>query len=62
VYQLTSEDSYKDYVQDLVADEYLGFRDQWVAATFGGNANKKAKYTSSMLPILGGRDDNHPRV
>ena len=50
VYQLTSEDSYKDYVQDLVADEYLGFRDQWVAATFGGNAEAKAKYTTETLP------------
>jgi glutathione S-transferase len=50
VYQLTSEDSYKDYVQDLVADEYLGFRDQWVAATFGGNADEKAKYSTETLP------------
>jgi glutathione S-transferase len=51
VYQLTSEDSYKDYVQDLVADEYLGFRDQWVAATFGGNAEEKAKYSTEKLPV-----------
>jgi glutathione S-transferase len=51
VYQLTSEDPYKDYVQDLVADEYLGFRDQWVATTFGGNDETKAKYSTVSLPI-----------
>jgi Glutathione S-transferase, C-terminal domain len=49
VHKLTSGDDYKDYVQDLVADEYQGFRDQWVQVTFMGNDDDKAEYKKGDL-------------
>lgn len=49
VHGVTSGDDYKDYVQDLVADEYQGFRDQWVNATFSGSDEVKAEYKSGDL-------------
>jgi hypothetical protein len=49
VHQLTSGDDYKDYVQDLVADEYQGFRDQWVKVTFTGSDDDKAEYKKGSL-------------
>ena len=49
VYKVTSGDDYKDYVQDLVADEYQGFRDQWVQATFSGTDSDKATYKEDNL-------------
>lgn len=50
VHQVTSGDDYKDYVQDLVADEYQGFRSAWVEATFNGNDDDKATYKAETLP------------
>ena len=49
VFQVTSGDDYKDYVQDLVADEYQGFRDHWVKVTFSGSEDDKAAYKESDL-------------
>lgn len=46
---LTSGDDYKDYIQDLVADEYQGFRDQWAQATFSGTDEQKATYKDTTL-------------
>lgn len=49
VHNLTSGDDYKDYVQDLVADEYQGSRDEWVKVTFTGTDDDKANYKSGDL-------------
>jgi hypothetical protein len=49
VRKVTSGDDYKDYVQDLVADEYQGFRDQWVNVTFNGDDEAKAEYKTGDL-------------
>jgi Glutathione S-transferase, C-terminal domain len=51
VYGLTSGDDYKDYVQDLVADEYQGFRDKWAAATFRGDDEDKKVFTTNVMPV-----------
>ena len=51
VYGLTSGDDYEDYVQDLVSDEYQGFRDQWAAATFRGNDEAKKVYKDNVVPV-----------
>ena len=51
VYGLTSGDDYKDYVQDLVSDEYQGFRDQWAAATFRGDEEAKKVYKDNVVPV-----------
>jgi len=48
---LTSGDDYKDYVQDLVADEYQGFRDQRAEATFGGDEDAKKDYKDKVVPV-----------
>jgi hypothetical protein len=50
VHGSTSGDMYKDYVQDLVADEYQGFRDRWVAASFSSTDEEKASYRRDELP------------
>mmetsp|Transcript_24303 Transcript_24303/g.43130 ORF Transcript_24303/g.43130 Transcript_24303/m.43130 type:complete len:249 (-) Transcript_24303:183-929(-) len=50
VFDRNSGDAYKDYVQDLVADEYQGFRDKWVAVSFSGTDEEKAKYRQDELP------------
>jgi hypothetical protein len=52
LHKVASGDDYKDYVQDMVADEYQGFRNQWVDATFGGDEKKKADWTKDDLPKL----------
>ena len=49
VYKVTAADDYKDYVQDLVADEYQSFRDHWVKVTFSGTDNDKSVYTENDL-------------
>ena len=49
VHKLTSGDDYKDYVQDLVADEYQGFRDEWVKVTFTGSDEDKTIYKKGNL-------------
>jgi len=48
---LTSGDNYKDYVQDLVADEYQGFRDQWAKATAGVDEDAKKDYKDKVVPV-----------
>lgn len=50
VNKVTSGDDYKDYVQDLVADEYQGFRDHWVKVTFSGSDEDKATYKTKEVP------------
>ena len=49
VHKVTSGDDYKDYVQDLVADEYHGFRDHWAKVTFSGTDDDKADYKENAL-------------
>lgn len=39
-----------EYVQDLVADEYQGFRDLWAQTAFSGTDDDKAKYKADQLP------------
>lgn len=50
VHGCASEDVYKNYVQDLVADEYQGFRDTWVHQVFTATDEEKAAYKSEGLP------------
>lgn len=50
VHGLTSGDDYKDYVQDLVADEYQSWRNDWVKVTFSGSDEDKASYKSTDVP------------
>lgn len=50
IHGVTANDDYKDYVQDLVADEYQGFRDAWVKATFSSTDAEKDDYTDKALP------------
>eukprot|EP00525_Craspedostauros_australis_P005706 CAMPEP_0198129724 /NCGR_PEP_ID=MMETSP1442-20131203/52384_1 /TAXON_ID= /ORGANISM="Craspedostauros australis, Strain CCMP3328" /LENGTH=225 /DNA_ID=CAMNT_0043790175 /DNA_START=45 /DNA_END=722 /DNA_ORIENTATION=- len=53
VFGATTGDAYGDYVQDLVCDEYQGFRDLWVAMAFasGDDAeDKKKAYREESLP------------
>ena len=53
IHGVTSGDDYKDYVQDLVADEYQGFRDAWVKTTFSGTDDEKTDYkTGSLVTYL----------
>uniref|UniRef100_A0A7S4C0M9 GST N-terminal domain-containing protein n=1 Tax=Chrysotila carterae TaxID=13221 RepID=A0A7S4C0M9_CHRCT len=47
---LTSGSAYGDYVQDLVADEYQGFRDAWVGAAFGGDEEATKKFKEVIVP------------
>jgi glutaredoxin len=49
IHRVTSGDDYKDYVQDMVADEYQGFRNQWVSVAFGGDEDVKAEYKKGDL-------------
>lgn len=50
VHQVTSGDDYKDYVQDLVADEYQSFRNHWVKVTFSGTDSEKEAYQTTDVP------------
>lgn len=53
VYQRTSGDVYQDYVQDLVADEYQGFRDKWVQIALVSTSDKeKEDYCKIEQPQL----------
>ncbi|CAB9507439.1 Glutathione S-transferase, N-terminal domain [Seminavis robusta] len=42
--------AYEEYVQDLVADEYQGFRNAWVNTAFSGTDEEKAKYQKDDAP------------
>ncbi|CAB9500884.1 Glutathione S-transferase, N-terminal domain [Seminavis robusta] len=44
--------AYDEYVQDLVADEYQGFRDAWVNTAFSGTDEEKNKYKIEAAPKL----------
>uniref|UniRef100_A0A7S3PFA0 Glutathione S-transferase n=1 Tax=Aplanochytrium stocchinoi TaxID=215587 RepID=A0A7S3PFA0_9STRA len=37
---VSTGDPYRDYIQDLVADEYQGWRDAWVSGAFGDDEAK----------------------
>ena len=50
VHDVTSGCDYKDYVQDLVADEYQGFRDAWVKVAFTGTDDDKKTYKDTEVP------------
>ena len=52
VHGVGSGDAYQDYVQDLVADEYQGFRDQWVHVAFAGSDEEKEEFRNTKLPAL----------
>lgn len=45
-----SGDVYKDYIQDMVADEYQSFRDKWAYHAFSASDTEKAAYKSEILP------------
>jgi hypothetical protein len=45
-----SGDAYQDYIQDMIADEYQGFRNKWVWASFEAKVDEKAEYQSKDLP------------
>jgi glutathione S-transferase len=47
VYERTSGDPYQDYVQDLVADEYQGFRNMWVTMSFSGTEEQRVLYRTA---------------
>ncbi|CAM9860247.1 unnamed protein product [Chrysoparadoxa australica] len=47
---LTSGDDYGDYVQDLVADEYQGWRNDWVKTHFGSDEEAKATFKADVVP------------
>ena len=49
-YELNSGNAWKDYVQDLVADEYQGFRNIWVEKSFGATDEEKAEYRATTVP------------
>ncbi|KAL7564469.1 hypothetical protein ACA910_001563 [Epithemia clementina (nom. ined.)] len=49
-YNIDSGDAYKDYIQDLVADEYQGARNAWVDTTFKGTDEQKAEYRNQKIP------------
>eukprot|EP00549_Striatella_unipunctata_P013397 CAMPEP_0118702426 /NCGR_PEP_ID=MMETSP0800-20121206/17889_1 /TAXON_ID=210618 ORGANISM="Striatella unipunctata, Strain CCMP2910" /NCGR_SAMPLE_ID=MMETSP0800 /ASSEMBLY_ACC=CAM_ASM_000638 /LENGTH=220 /DNA_ID=CAMNT_0006603635 /DNA_START=371 /DNA_END=1033 /DNA_ORIENTATION=- len=42
-------DIYKDFVQDLVADEYQSFRALWVDKTFTSDEKQKEEYRKKLL-------------
>ena len=50
--KLDSGDAWKDYVQDVVADEYQGFRNIWVEKSFASTDEQKAEYASKTVPEL----------
>ena len=50
VHGCASTDLYKNFVQDLVADEYQGFRDTWVHQLFSAPEEEKATYINEGLP------------
>ena len=50
VHNRSSSDIYANYVQDMVADEYQGFRDAWVHHAFGATDEEKATFKKETLP------------
>ena len=50
--KLDSGDAWKDYVQDVIADEYQGFRNIWVEKSFASTEEQKAEYVYKTVPEL----------
>ena len=50
VHGVSSSDHYKNYVQDLVSDEYQNFRNVWAQAVFSGTDDEKATYRETEVP------------
>jgi glutathione S-transferase len=51
IHDVTSDlTEYEEYVQDLVADEYQGFRDAWVKAAFTYTDDEKATFKETEIP------------
>ena len=50
--KLDTGDNLKDYYQDMIADEYQGFRNLWVVKTFEASDVEKAEYKTKTLPTL----------
>ena len=50
IHKVTSECPHQDYIQDLVADEYQGFRDKWVHIAFAGTDDEKKTYREDERP------------
>jgi hypothetical protein len=50
VHDVNSGDALKDYIQDLVADEYQGWRDLWVKAPFREPKKKRPNTRPSSCP------------
>ena len=50
--QLDSGDAWKDYAQDVIADEYQGCRNIWVEKSFASAEEQKAEYVSKTVPEL----------
>mmetsp|Transcript_33460 Transcript_33460/g.69660 ORF Transcript_33460/g.69660 Transcript_33460/m.69660 type:complete len:230 (-) Transcript_33460:101-790(-) len=50
IHGCNASDPYGNYVQDLVADEYQGFRDSWVHMAFSGTDDEKAAWKATGLP------------
>lgn len=48
--KVDSGDAFKDYIQDMMADEYQGFRDMWVRMVVRANDDEKAEYRTKTLP------------
>ena len=49
--KLDTGDNLKDSYQDMIADEYQGFRNLWVVKTFEASDVEKAEYKNKTLPI-----------
>ena len=50
IHGCNAADPYDDYVQDLITDEYQGFRDAWVHTAFAGTDEEKEAWKSTGLP------------
>lgn len=50
LYNRTAGSAYGDYLQDMVTNEYISFRDTWVHMTFVASDEEKAKYKSEGVP------------
>jgi glutathione S-transferase len=50
VHGTASGDPYQDYVQDLVSDEYQGFRNTWATMSFSASDEERATYRVEGLP------------
>ncbi|KAL7565735.1 hypothetical protein ACA910_005428 [Epithemia clementina (nom. ined.)] len=49
-HKLDSGDALKDCIQDIIADEYQGFRDLWVEKSFFSTEELKTEYRTKTVP------------